>query len=847
MSALTISKHRDNLDAELFAEHRRNIFIQVDRMFAGLMMLQWVAGIVAALVISPKTWSGASSSIHPHVWAAFIIGGAAASVPIFMVLRHPGETLTRHMVAVGQMIQSALLIDLLGGRIETHFHVFVSLAFLSLYRDWKVLIPATLVVAGDHLLRGIYFPQSVYGVASASIWRTFEHAGWVIFEDIVLVTACIRSEREMRQIAERIQQGEDRTRLILETVLDGLITIDQDGRITSWNFNAEKLFGWTAEQVVGQSLEEKILSPRQREKHPAGLTQLVDDGQACTLNRRLEITAARENGTEFPAELAIAAMRTGGKTNFSVFVRDISQRKEAEEAIRRAKDIAEDANRSKSAFLANMSHEIRTPMSAIVGYADLMLDPARSMSDRQDSLQVIRRNARHLLQLINDILDISKIEAGKMSIERIECDLPITVAEVLSMIRPRAVEKAITFEHCFDGPIPRVIRTDPLRLKQILTNLLGNAIKFTTSGKVTLRVTLETKNDQNFIRFDVADTGVGMTPEQMSRLFQPFGQADESTTRKFGGTGLGLVISKRLATLLGGEIWVESTSMIGSVFHATIDAGLLAGAEMISEMHEGLLAAPAKPREEPAQIRLSGRILLAEDGMDNQILFCLHLREAGAEVVVAENGRLAVGLARTQPFDLILMDMQMPELDGYGAASELRRRGFTLPIIALTAHAMSGDREKCINAGCTDYLTKPIERGELLRMISQYLQKPPAGATGAPVLAPLPAAPPSTHESEMREIVTKFIERLPKRVDDLAELMAKGNLTELQRAVHQLKGAGKGYGFPSISELAGRAEQYVKEQAQLETIQTAVDELIGVIRDVDGYQHQKEHSDDAAR
>jgi signal transduction histidine kinase/ActR/RegA family two-component response regulator len=389
-----------------------------------------------------------------------------------------------------------------------------------------------------------------------------------------------------------------------------------------------------------------------------------------------------------------------------------------------AKKAAEVAASAKSDFLANMSHEIRTPMTAILGYTDLLLEGDQSSSDRLVSMQTIRRNGQHLLAVINDILDITKIEAGRMTIERIPCDLCQVVEDVASLMRVRALEKGLKFAVEYRGPVPKQIQSDPTRLRQIIMNLVGNAIKFTSRGEVRVVVSLVgiVPERKHVMRFEIMDTGIGLTEQQCKRLFCAFSQADTSTTRRFGGTGLGLAISKHLSHLLGGDISVESALGKGSTFMATIDTGSLDGVSMTDDpqMQQVATAEPATVVES-----LSARILLAEDGPDNQRLIGFVLRKIGAEVEVADNGRIAVEKAMAamqfgQPFDVILMDMQMPELDGYGACGELRRRGYTGPIIALTAHAMVGDREKCIAAGCDDYATKPIVRDKLLATIRHW-------------------------------------------------------------------------------------------------------------------------------
>jgi signal transduction histidine kinase/CheY-like chemotaxis protein/HPt (histidine-containing phosphotransfer) domain-containing protein len=508
---------------------------------------------------------------------------------------------------------------------------------------------------------------------------------------------------------------------------------------------------------------------------------------------------------------------------------------------------AEESSAAKSAFLANMSHEIRTPMTAILGYADLMLAPIQTMSDRINCLQVVRRNARHLMDLINDILDISKIEAEKMTVERIPHDIAQTAVEVVSMLRPRAVAKQLALRVEFVGPIPTRVRTDPLRLKQVLVNLLGNAIKFTEQGEVCLKISVESRQAASHIQFDVCDTGIGMTSEQMGRLFQAFVQADDSMTRRYGGTGLGLVISKRLAQYMGGDLGVKSEIGKGSVFSLWFDGGSLEGVDLRRDLTEATLNVETEsvPSE---QITLRGRILLAEDGIDNQHLLTMYLTMAGAEVVVAPNGRDACEKMKNERFDIILMDMQMPEMDGYTATSELRKQGFRLPIIALTAHAMSGDRARCLAAGCTDYLTKPIDRELLLRTTASYLQKvvPSAPAPAAPVkpapnraVSP-PVAGADAVASAMRKAVEGFINRLPARVVSLSALVQTGETEELRRLAHQLKGAGAGYGFPQITEIAARVESLIKGSEQLDKIKTGVDELVELIRSIKGYDRSKE-------
>jgi signal transduction histidine kinase/CheY-like chemotaxis protein/HPt (histidine-containing phosphotransfer) domain-containing protein len=518
---------------------------------------------------------------------------------------------------------------------------------------------------------------------------------------------------------------------------------------------------------------------------------------------------------------------------------DVTARKLAEERHENAKHEAEAANAAKSAFVANISHEIRTPMNAILGYADMLLDLSNSDQQRDACVKVIRRNGEHLLTIINDILDISKVEASRMAVERIPCDVPQLIADVIALTQSKAIEKGLKFEVTFDELIPAVVQTDPVRVKQVLVNLVGNAVKFTAKGAVRLRVSQEISYFNQTLRFSVSDTGIGMTSEQVSRLFKPFSQADVSTTRKFGGTGLGLTISKRLAQILGGDIEVETQDGVGSTFRFWIDGGPREGVELLKNLTQARLDVPQPaPITSGRDIHLRGKVLLAEDGEDNQHLLTTFLKQGGLQVALAVNGEIARRMALTKQYDLVLMDMQMPVMDGYRATSELRKAGYKGPIIALTAHAMPEDRAKCLEAGCTEYLSKPIDRRKLLATCAVYL----AAAVQPLALSPEPEseAPQllqSTLKSDPRvaRVLDRFVGRLPQRVTELRGALEDGDLELLRQSIHNLKGAGSGYGFKVLSEQSAKAEETLKSEVPLEEIRQQVEELIGLIERVEGY------------
>jgi signal transduction histidine kinase/CheY-like chemotaxis protein/HPt (histidine-containing phosphotransfer) domain-containing protein len=486
-----------------------------------------------------------------------------------------------------------------------------------------------------------------------------------------------------------------------------------------------------------------------------------------------------------------------------------AQRAQAQEQLKLAKNVAEAANRFKSAFFANISHEIRTPLTAINGFAELLLNPERTSDQRLSDARVIRRNGEHLLTLINDILDLSKIEAGKMSVDPILCCPAQIIGEVCSMLRHRATEKGIALEIKFDGPIPQRIRTDPTRLRQVLINLVANAIKFTRDGSVGLNV----KVKPSFRAIDpklevtIVDTGIGIPADQLASLFQPFVQGDATISRQYGGSGLGLAISRHFALALGGDVTVTSNIGSGSTFTVTVGTGSLADAE-VHERPEEAMEAQAQFANQ--RVRISGSVLVAEDGVDNQALIAAKLRETGLEVTIAPNGQIACekaleALNGEMPFDLILMDVQMPVMDGFTATQQLRGKGYRGPIIALTANAMDRDRSKCLNAGCNDFVTKPIQMEKLFKAIGRYLTVRPDAPESSSKADAAAAASRAAR-------VQKFFEELPDELAQIEQAVERQDRVQLKEVVQLVLGKAATAGLKELAPRAGKLLQSAESE-----------------------------------
>jgi CheY-like chemotaxis protein len=400
------------------------------------------------------------------------------------------------------------------------------------------------------------------------------------------------------------------------------------------------------------------------------------------------------------------------------------------------------------------------------------MDDSLSAADRKSFLTTVQRNGEHLLQLINDILDLSKIEAGKMAVDLGPCHLPSTVAEVASMMRPRAEQCGTVLEVRYTGSLPETIHTDGNRIRQVLVNLVGNAVKFTANGSIRIGVSFlpQWRAGQPAVSVEVIDTGVGIRQESLTRLFEPFTQAESSTTRKYGGTGLGLAISRQIVTALGGELTVHSAPGEGSTFAVTIPTGDISGVTLTESPGEVISEDGAAARWTPDAGALRGvKVLLAEDSIDNQELLRTVLGNVGADVEVVEDGRLAVERAKAGAFDVVLMDMNMPEMDGYEATRRFRDRGYQRPILALTANAMSGDCERCLAAGCDAHLAKPIDREQLIETVAQYAMSK-TSRTGVPTASLSRTVPLGRSDGissrfagdpQLADILPAFIERLP--------------------------------------------------------------------------------------
>ncbi len=675
----------------------------------------------------------------------------------------------------------------------------------------------------------------------------------------------------------RLAEKEARLSTIIDTAADGVIAMNHQGVIEQCNQATLDLFGLQREDLIKQPIFAFLEEVNDSTDAAGGLCLTLFDINSA-IGKKQEYCGTRRDGTKFYVEFAVAEARIRDRRIITGILHDVTERRRFEVELKQASVAAAAATEAKSQFLANMSHEIRTPMTAIIGYADLLLEPGQSADERTRCVETVRRNADHLLTLINDILDISKIEAGKMTVEKIKMSPSQIVGDVASLMRVRALEKKIGFEVIYDSPVPAEITGDPVRVRQILINLVGNAIKFTKSGAVKIHVWSANlgKPDPQMC-FRVVDSGIGMSPEQLGRLFTPFTQADVSTTRQFGGTGLGLTISKRLVEMMGGQINVSSVPGLGSSFEVQLPTGSLLGVRILENPVEAEFETSGAEARSVYAVRLNARILLAEDGVDNRRLISYHLQKAGATVVPAENGQIAFDKAleavqKGQPFDVIFMDMAMPVMDGYQATSKLREHGYRRPVVALTAHAMSSDRDKCLSAGCDDYLTKPIDPRKLIEKARQYVSQShdivedavpsargeeptaldqvmarvePSHDSQAPHVAAAANADDASNyedgeddrlisefanDADMVEIIEMFLDGLEERVTSLDAVYGASDLNQLGSIAHQLKGAAGGYGYPIISRLACDVERLAKAGEADDVLRSTLDRLVLMCR-----------------
>jgi PAS domain S-box-containing protein len=626
------------------------------------------------------------------------------------------------------------------------------------------------------------------------------------------VSSCVDLSSRMTDELQ-YQNNEARFRAISEAAPLGIFVTDSDGNYIYTNIQFQKITGQTAEESFGSGWQ-RALADEDRERVAASWYAATRTAKPFEEVYRFR----KPNGEIAWASVKAAAINsTDTVSGWVGTVEDITARLKADAELVEAKQSAEAATHAKGQFLANMSHEIRTPLTAIIGFAESLREERHHSPDELHCLDVILSNGKHLLEIINGILDLSKIDAGALTIERTSFNLVEMIEEIRLMFAPRIAEKALSFSVKYEWPLPSQIITDPLRLKQVLINLLSNAIKFTDNGWIELTVAFDPAAKR--VSYTVADSGIGIAPEQIEKLFKPFSQANETITRQFGGTGLGLTISAHLVHALGGQIDVTSNPGHGSTFSFSIAPEFAPVPRFINEF-PGEEAIPATaPTILP---HLAGKVLFADDALDNRRLVDHLLRKAGIQPMLVEDGQQAIDAALAQAFDLILLDVQMPNVDGLTAARTLRQAGLRTPIVSLSAGALTSDVLKAIDAGCSMHLAKPFTRESFFEMLRKFLRD---DAT-APLPSDAVVSAKLSDDAEMNQLLVDFIDSLPVRVEDLLTACEGEDWATIEARAHKLRGSAGLYGFPDLGSLAERIEALAKTRdASVRGVATEAAEL----------------------
>ena len=623
---------------------------------------------------------------------------------------------------------------------------------------------------------------------------------------------------ELKQREQDLKESEARKAGIVNAALDAIITIDADGRIMEFNRAAERMFGHSADRIAGRLVSDTIFPPsvdsfRLPERdgaagHPDG---------PSPIGRRIEGRAQRADGSILPVEMALTQVHLSTGDLFSLYVRDISERKAAEQQLMQARDAAEAASRAKSEFLATMSHEIRTPMNGVLGAVELLLETR--LGKRQSQFARMAQEAGEALRLLlDDLLDLSQIEAGRVTLEAEPFDLGRLVDSVLDIAAPDAAAKDVTITAELDPALPAKLTGDRARLRQVLLNLVSNAVKFTDEGSVRVAAKALDGDGTLAVRFEVADTGIGIADTAQDAIFERFVQADPGPTRRHGGAGLGLAITKHLVDLMNGRIGVESNLGKGSLFW--VELPFPAGRDRAQAT-----ASADQPTAAP-QWQLSGkRILVVDDSEVNRMVTTAMLKKAGAEVADAASGPAAVAAIQRRPADLVLMDISMPHMDGFETTRHIRALGpefEAIPVVALTAHVREEDRQQVLEAELNGYVCKPIRREDLFTVISDLIAPP-----SVPVVdwARLSILRTELGPAGQTQLVRAFMEEAADMCDDLPRLIADGALEALLVKAHALKSAAKSFGAAALGQASETLEKTLEEHLKSGGGSTASDPL----------------------